>query len=563
MEFPAKASSLMILEVRASMKILVAQINPTVGDLTQNTRLIIEYIQKGQKDQADIVLFPELALTGYPPEDLLLLPQFIATIAEKLQEIVENTRGITAIVGLPRPNPHGLEKKLYNSAAIIQNGKITGFADKILLPTYDIFDERRYFEPGNHVCVLNMQEKKIGITICEDLWQHSGFIDSTKYRRDPILELKESKPDFVLNLSASPFSFSKYKRRLNVCQKIAKTLACPIVLCNQVGANDSVIFDGYSLFATPAGVLQCASGFKEEALLVDLDAKNKESLKGRDDWQDLYQALVVGVHDYFNKQGFRKACLGLSGGIDSALVACIAVEALGNENVCAIFMPSRFSSEQSRQDAEQLAKNLNIDFKAISIEEPFESYLKILQPEFKGLPGDTTEENLQARIRGMILMAFSNKFGYIVLSTGNKSEMAMGYATLYGDMCGGLGVINDVTKGQVNRLCKWINREKEVIPWNTINREPTAELRENQKDSDSLPDYEILDNVLQAYIEEHSSTQQICDRYGYSKELVDDLIRRIHQNEYKRRQGPPGLRVTEKAFSIGRRFPIVQKWVGS
>jgi NAD+ synthase (glutamine-hydrolysing) len=543
------------------MKILAAQINPTVGDLIGNRKKIVEAIKNGCQNQADIVLFPELALTGYPPEDLLLLPHFIASTAEQLEEIIAATKGIIAIVGLPRPNPHGLEKKLFNSAAIIQDGKLLCYADKILLPTYDIFDERRYFEPGNHVCILNIKGKKIGITICEDLWQHSGFVELTKYRRDPILELKDSKPDLVLNLSASPFSHSKYNKRFKVCQKIAKTLDCPILLCNQVGANDSVIFDGYSLYTTPDGMQQAAIGFKEEEMWVDTDSKEKGHIKKRDEWQDLYQALALGVHDYFKKIGFKKACLGLSGGIDSALVACIAVEALGAQNVCALFMPSRFSSLESRRDAELLAKNLEIEFHVISIEEPFESYLKLLTPQFKGLPADATEENLQARIRGMILMAFSNKFGHIVLSTGNKSEMAMGYATLYGDMCGGLGVINDVTKGQVNNLSKWINRESEIIPWHTITRAPSAELRPDQKDSDTLPEYEILDNVMQAYIEEHCSAQQISDQFGYSLELVEDLIRRIHQNEYKRRQAPPGLRVSEKAFSVGRRFPIVQKWV--
>ncbi len=480
---------------------------------------------------------------------------------EKLEQIIAVTNGITAIVGLPRLNPEKMEKKLFNSAALIRDGKLLGYADKILLPTYDIFDERRYFEPGTHVCLLNIDGKRIGITICEDLWQHSGFIGATKYRRDPILELKDSKPDLVLNLSASPYSYSKYNKRFIVCQKIAKTLQCPIVLCNQFGANDSVIFDGCSLYATPEGIQQCACGFAEDEMWIDLDSQAKEKIEKRDEWQDLYQALVLGVHDYFKKLNFKKACLGLSGGIDSALVACIAVDALGAENVCAIFMPSRFTSSESRRDAAQLANCLGIEYKTISIEEPFESYLKTLEPEFKDLPMDVTEENLQARIRGMLLMAFSNKFGYIVLGTGNKSEMAMGYATLYGDMCGGLGVISDVTKGQVYKLAKWINRKQEMIPRHIITRPPSAELRPDQKDSDTLPEYEILDNVLQAYVEEHDSAQQISDQFGYSLQLVEDLIKRIHQNEYKRRQAPPGLRVSEKAFSVGRRFPIVQRWV--
>lgn len=545
------------------MKILVSQINPIVGDLVFNANLIIKYIELGLKGKADIVLFPELALTGYPPEDLLLLPQFISTVSEKLEEIISRTKGITAIIGLPRLNPNELEKRLFNSAAIIQDGKLKGYADKILLPTYDIFDERRYFEPGDHVGLIEIKGTKIGITICEDLWQHSGYIEPTKYRRDPILELKEFNPELVLNLSASPFSFAKFPRRLEVCQKIAKTLQCPVVLCNQVGANDSVIFDGYSLYATPEGIQRYAKGFSEDAMWVDTEVAENEAAKERDEWEDLYQALVLGVHDYFKKQGFKKACLGLSGGIDSALVACIAVDALGAQNVCALFMPSRFTSSESARDAAQLANRLGIQYKEISIEGSFDHFLHLFEPEFNDLPMDITEENLQARIRGMILMAFSNKFGCIVLSTGNKSEMAMGYATLYGDMCGGLGVINDVTKGQVNNLAAWINRKEEIIPWNTINRAPSAELRFDQKDSDSLPDYEILDNVLQAYIEEHDSAEIIAERFGYALPLVSDLIRRIHRNEYKRRQAPPGLRVSEKAFSVGRRFPIVQRWVSS
>lgn len=543
------------------MKILTAQINPIVGDLNYNTDLITRFIQQGHLKGADIVLFPELALTGYPPEDLLLLPHFITAVSDKLEQIIIATQGLTAIVGLPRVNPNGLEKKLFNSAAIVQNGKLLGYADKILLPTYDIFDERRYFEPGKHVSVWEFGGKRVAITICEDLWQHSGFIESTKYFRDPILELKDSKPDLVLNLSASPFSYSKYQKRFKVCQKIAKTLGCPIVLCNQIGANDSVIFDGYSLFANPEGIQQCAAGFIEDEMWIDLDSPIKEIIAKRDDLHDLYRALVLGVHDYFKKQGFEKACLGLSGGIDSALVACIAAEALGAQNVYALFMPSRFSSSESQRDAAQLANHLGVNYKTISIDETFESYLKLLSLEFKNLPMDATEENLQARIRGMLLMAFSNKFGHIVLSTANKSEMAMGYATLYGDMCGGLGVINDVTKGQVYSLAKWINRNQEVIPWHTINRPPSAELRPDQKDSDSLPEYAVLDHVLQAYIEEHLSAQQIADQFGYSLEIVEDLIKRVHRSEYKRRQAPPGLRVSEKAFSIGRRFPIVQRWV--
>lgn len=542
------------------MRILMAQINPTIGDLKGNTQRIIRAIESGRQQQAHIVLFPELVLSGYPPEDMVLLPHFMESVSQHLEEIIQATEGITAIVGLPRYNPNRMEKVLYNSAAVIQNRKLLGFQDKILLPTYDVFDERRYFEPGEPIKVWELYGKKVGITICEDIWQHSGFLQTTYYRRDPVLELQGQKPEFVLNLSASPYSASKFRTRVLVCLRVVQSLNCPLLFCNQVGGNDSLIFDGYSLCLTPDGVVQCAAGFKEDTLLIDLEQPIKP-LFGQNNLRDLYQALVVGVHDYFNKLGFKKACLGLSGGVDSALVACIAAEALGPENILAVSMPSRYSSPESNRDAALLSQRLGIHYKEISIESPLNSYLDILAPHFAGMEPDITEENLQARIRGMILMSLSNKLGYIVLSTGNKSELAMGYSTLYGDMCGGLGVISDLTKKQVYALAYWVNRYEEVIPWYTLERAPSAELHPNQKDSDSLPDYEILDKVLKAYVEDHLSSEQIVEKYHYSLDLVRDLIKRIHQNEYKRRQAPPSLRVSEKAFSVGRRFPIVQKWV--
>lgn len=543
------------------MRILMVQINPTIGDLDGNTRLILQGIERARKQQAQIVLFPELALSGYPPEDFLLLPQFMNAISVKLEQIIQASKDIAVVVGLPRYNPNRFEKVLFDSAAIIENQKLLGFQDKVLLPTYDVFDERRYFEPGERMHVWDIAGKKVGVTICEDLWQHTGFLETTHYRRDPVLELKKLNPDIVLNLSASPYSVDKFFTRLDVCLKAAETLNCPILWCNQVGGNDSLIFDGYSLHIRPEGLIQCAKGFVEDDLLVDSDLSKDVLHVERNELNDLYQALVLGVRDYFRKLGFKKACLGLSGGIDSALVACIAADALGADNVLAIMMPSRYSSPESTQDAIQLTKKLGIQYKEISIEEPFESYLNLLSPHFAERQPDVTEENLQARIRGMILMSFSNKFGYIVLSPGNKSELAMGYATLYGDMCGGLGVISDVTKGQVYALANWVNRHEEIIPWNTIKRAPSAELRPNQKDSDTLPDYDIVDNVLQAYVEEHRSAQEIAKEFNYPLPLVESLIKRIHQNEYKRRQAPPGLRISEKAFSVGRRFPIVQKWV--
>lgn len=542
------------------MRVLLAQINPVIGDLTGNTQKIIQAIESGRKQGANLVLLPELALSGYPPEDFLLLPHFMEAISYHLNQIIQATDGISAIVGLPRYNQHRLEKVLFNSAAIISRQSLLGYYDKILLPTYDVFDERRYFEPGEQVHLWEIEGKKVAMTICEDLWQHSGFLQSTYYRRDPILELKGQKPDVLLNISASPYSLGKFETRLKVCESAALSLNCPVIWCNQVGGNDSLIFDGYSLYMRPEGLIQCAKGFVQEEMLVDLSLPATPIHFDRDIQADLYQALVLGIRDYFHKLGFQRACLGLSGGIDSALVACLAAEALGPQNVLAINMPSRYSSPQSEQDAQKLAQKLGMDFKVIPIEEPFESYLHTLKPHFEGREPDVAEENLQARIRGMLLMAFSNKFGYIVLSTGNKSEVALGYSTLYGDMCGGLAVIGDLTKQQVYALSNWINRQEEIIPWNTIQREPSAELRVNQKDSDTLPPYAIIDNVLIDYIENHHSPEQIAKRYHYPLPLVQSLIKRIHQNEYKRRQSPPSLRISEKAFSVGRRFPIVQKW---
>lgn len=544
------------------MRILLAQINPTIGDIPGNTQKILEGIARAKQVNAQLILFPELCLSGYPPEDFLLLPHFIDDISKALEQIIAASKNIAVIVGLPRRNPKQGEKPICNSAAVIENGALLGFQDKMLLPTYDVFDERRFFEPAASTNIWQLSGKNIAITICEDIWQHSDLLKYASYQRDPVKDLAAVKPEIALNLSASPFSVSKFSSRLKACSNAAATLNCPLLLCNQVGGNDSLIFDGYSLYVDARGsLIDVAKGFEEDFFLVDLSSTPRPKIFVPDAIEDLYHALVLGLRDYFHKSKFSKACLGLSGGIDSALVACIGVDALGKDNILGVLMPSRFSSPSSLPDAMQLASNLGIKTREISIEDPFTSYLDLLSPYFEGLQADVTEENLQARIRGMILMALSNKFGYIVLSTGNKSEMAMGYSTLYGDMCGGIAVINDVTKQQVYALAKWINRHSEIIPWNTINKPPSAELRPNQKDTDSLPDYTIVDHVLQAYIEDHQSSEKIAKRFSYPLSLVENLIKRIHQNEYKRRQSPPGLRVSEKAFSVGRRFPIVQRYV--
>lgn len=543
------------------MKVALAQINPVIGAFAYNTQKIIQAIEKAKRQRAHLVVFPEMAICGYPPDDLLLIPGFISAAAAALEEILPHTKGISALVGSVRPNVSGGEKGLYNTAAICEDGKLLGFQDKMLLPEYDVFSEGRYFEPAGKNQVWNLCGKKVGVTICEDIWQHSRSVQHTNYSRDPVEELKSEAPDFLVNLSASPFHSDRLHTRIEVCRAAARTLKCPLLFCNQVGGNDSLIFDGYSLCLNSQGeVIALGKGFEEDLVCVDLTQKQEVTTSLFDPTHELYQAIVLGLKDYFSKQGFQKACFGLSGGIDSAVVACLAKEALGKEHVLALLLPSRFTSAESMEDARALAKNLGIQSQELSIEGPFESYLETLAPSFKGKEPDVTEENLQARIRGMLLMAFSNKFGYLVLGTGNKSEMAMGYATLYGDMCGGLGVISDVTKQQVYKLAEWMNQKKQIIPQRILTKPPSAELRVNQFDTDSLPDYDIVDQVLQDYVETHLSAEEIAQKRGIDLSLVKILVRKIHLNEYKRRQAPPTLRVTKKAFSIGRRFPIVQKW---
>jgi NAD+ synthase (glutamine-hydrolysing) len=544
------------------MRIFVAQLNPIVGDLEGNSQKIIETLERARSKGADIVLFSELTLCGYPPEDLLLHQSFIDAQEKYLEKIVRASARLMVFVGVVRRNTLQGEKPIFNSAAVIQDGKLLGFEDKRLLPTYDVFDERRYFEPGMTTHLWEFKGKKIGVLICEDIWQHAGYVGYTQYARDPVLDLAPLKPDIILNLSASPYQFQKPDVRAKVCAKCAKTLKCPVVLCCQVGGNDQLVFDGYSIYVDEEGHLrQVAKGFEEDDMVIDLDAPACPCPFAYDPIADLYHALVLGVRDYLHKSGFKKGCLGLSGGVDSALVACIAADALGKENVLAITMPSRYSSTGSVTDSRALAHHLDIQLLEIPIEKPFQSFLELLGPFFQGKGPDVTEENMQARIRGMILMAISNKLGHIILSTGNKSEMGMGYATLYGDMCGGLSVISDVTKQQVYALCRWLNRKSELIPQTIIEKVPSAELRLNQKDSDSLPPYDIVDKVLRGYVEEYLSPEEIAAKYEVSVEVAIDLVRRIHRAEYKRRQAAPGIRVSKKAFRVGRRYPIVQGWM--
>jgi len=543
------------------VRVLIAQLNPTIGDLEGNSEKIISALREAKARRIDLLITPEMALTGYPPEDFLLMPHFMEAVERQLERIVKETDGVAAIVGLPRRNPHRYEKELFNSAAVIADGKLLGYQDKTLLPTYDVFDERRYFEPSEKRRFWMLAGRRVAVTICEDIWHHAELIHLTRYRHDPVDDIKALTPDLVVNLSASPFAGKKIRERLTVAGKVAESVGCPLLLCNQVGGNDSLIFDGHSLFADSDGKLrQMAKGFDEELMIVDLEQKALPLLEPHFDMPKIYfEALVLGLRDYCRKCGFSKACFGLSGGIDSAVVACIAKEALGAENVLALALPSRYSSSSSTTDAKQLAENLGIACWEMSIEGPFEALIKSLSQH---LPVEgVTEENLQPRIRGAMIMAVSNELGHIVLSTGNKSELAMGYSTLYGDMVGGLGVLCDVTKQRVYEIARYINREGELVPENILTKPPSAELRPDQKDSDSLPDYEIVDTVLEEYIENHLSPEKIAEKHDYPPELVGSLVGRIHLNEYKRRQGAPGLRISSKAFSVGRRFPIVQRFV--
>jgi NAD+ synthase (glutamine-hydrolysing) len=547
------------------VRVYVSQINPIIGDIAGNSAKILNAIHAAKADRSSIVIFPELALTGYPPRDLLLLPNFMDAVEEATEELAKATYGITAIVGMPRVNRFKVGKPLHNSAAVISEGRVLGYHDKILLPTYDIFDERRYFEPGVRPWLWEIDGRQVAITICEDIWLHSGLLTYDRYTRNPLKELMmlPQRPFVLLNLSASPYSVAKEPMRMLVAQRAAKALHCPLIMCNQVGANDSLIFDGRSIALAYNGtLLQRAQGFHEDSFHIDIHAPQELCvLPSEDVLRGLFKALTLGIHDYFHKSGLKSACLGLSGGIDSAVVACLAVEALGAENVVAINMPSRYSSESGVSDSHTLAANLGIKLHEVPIEEPFKSYLALLKPYSESQDSSLAEENMQARIRGMILMAFSNIFGHLILNTGNKSELAMGYCTLYGDMCGSLSVIGDLTKRRVYALAQWINRDKPIIPLSIITRPPSAELRPGQLDSDSLPPYECIDTVIEEYLEYLCPPEQIATKHGYELQVIEDIIKCIHKSEYKRRQSPPGLRVTERAFSTGYSVPIVQKWV--
>jgi NAD+ synthase (glutamine-hydrolysing) len=560
MAFLAIILSSTILEI--DMKIAIGQINPTIGAFRENCEKIIDMITRAKNKGAALIVFPELALCGYPPDDLLLSRTFIAEGEKSLNALLPYSKDIAILAGLPRTNPVHGEKTLLNSAALLQNGATAQYFDKRLLPTYDLFDEKRYFEPGKSPFFFHLDGKKIAVTLCEDIWGGSEFILESRYKENPLDEIAHGKPDLLINLSASPYHFDKLTTRAHVVKRAAKITNAPALLVNQVGGMDSVIYDGYSLLFDPHGkLLHLSEGFKETLDIIDPFSSPPHPIKIEiNPMRDLHDALVLGLRDYFRKENFTKACLGLSGGIDSALVAVLAKEAIGPENITALLMPSPYSSQGSLDDANALAATLGIKTVTIGIDQPYTTFLHLLAPIFDNKPMDVTEENIQARIRGIILMAFSNKTGAIVLSTGNKSEMAMGYCTLYGDMAGGLAVICDLTKDKVYALSHYINRDQEIIPISTLTKEPSAELRPHQKDSDSLPPYPIIDKVLEGYVEKRMTEEEIASHFSLPLDQVIWIVKKIHASEYKRRQAPPGLRVTEKAFSVGRKFPIVQKF---
>lgn len=545
------------------MKVALAQINTTVGALQANTNKMLALIAQAREAGAELLMFPELAITGYPPMDLLDRESFVEANLACLDELRKASHGLTVVVGFVDRNLTNKGKRLFNAAAVLQNGKITSVHHKTLLPTYDVFDEDRYFEPADLVTPVNLLGHHVGVSICEDIWNDSDFWSRRLYLSDPIESLWRQGMDLLLNISASPFHTGKPQLRLAMVQAACRKYRLPAIYVNQVGGNDGLVFDGHSFIVDAQGhLLWMGQGFAEEFVVLELDdLKPMGGFNWDSDMAMIEKALVLGTRDYLHKTGFKSAVLGLSGGIDSAITAAIAAQALGPENVLGVAMPSQYSSEGSVTDAEALAKNLGIPYREIPIQPIFDSFRAALAPAFEGKAEDVTEENLQARIRGNLLMALSNKFGHLLLTTGNKSEMAVGYCTLYGDMCGGLAVIADLPKTWVYDLARYMNRNGEVIPENTITKPPSAELRPDQTDQDTLPPYEILDGILQAYIEESKSNAEIAE-LGYDREVVDWVIRKINFNEYKRRQAPPGLKVTRKAFGQGRRYPIARGYDG-
>jgi NAD+ synthase (glutamine-hydrolysing) len=544
------------------MKIALAQFNPTVGDFTGNAATILSLAAQAKARGADLAVFTELCLCGYPPQDLLERPAFIQRNREELQKLAA-AAPLPSIVGYASAVKNGRGKSAANTAALLRDGKVAFEQSKMLLPTYDVFDESRYFQPAEKQCTFAFGPEQLGITICEDAWNDVGFWPKQLYERDPVNEIVGQGSSVLINISASPYTLDKRTLRFEMLRSIAVRHRRPVIYVNQFGGNDSLIFDGASLALTAEGRVGAqALAFEQDLVLFDTETgKGDIHVQPKNEIGYAYAALVTGARDYVRKCGFRQVLVGLSGGIDSAVVAAIAVDALGAENVLGVSMPGPYSSEGSKTDAEVLAKRLEIKHITLPIDEVFDAYREALKPAFGARAPDVTEENLQARVRGNYLMALSNKFGSMVLSTGNKSELAVGYCTLYGDMAGGLAVISDVPKQMVYELAHWINRERELIPQATIDKPPSAELRPHQRDADSLPPYPVLDCVLKAYIEDLLSPEQIAEKYGFELELVRDIAMRVDHNEYKRKQAAPGLKITSRAFGPGRPFPIAQKFV--
>ncbi|HST11977.1 MAG TPA: NAD+ synthase [Terriglobales bacterium] len=543
------------------MKIALGQINPTVGDFSGNARKIIDFAQKARTAGAGLILFPELSVCGYPPRDLVERPTFVAKNQESIERIAAETKGISVICGLVTPALAETGKSVMNSAVLLQDGKQAFLQSKMLLPTYDVFDEMRNFAPARHQELFNFCGNQMALTICEDAWNDKHFWNKRLYGFDPVEALVRAGGNFVLNISASPFWLRKRELRRDMLATIARTDNVPVVMVNQVGGNDSLLFDGSSLVLNREGkVIAQAKSFEEDIVYFDsvsLEGEMHEQVEGEE--ASAYAALVLGTRDYVRKCGFQKAIVGLSGGIDSALTAAIATDAVGPENVIGVGMPGPYSSPGSIEDARTLAKNLGIRVELLSITDICKSYQHTLKDVFAGLKEDVTEENIQARARGSLLMALSNKLNAIVLSTGNKSEIAVGYCTLYGDMVGGLAVISDVPKTMVYRISRYVNSRKPVIPEASLEKPPSAELRPDQKDSDTLPPYDVLDAILEDYVEESHSAAQIAKDRGFDLGLIQRVLRMVDRAEYKRQQAAPGIKISEKAFGYGRRFPIAAK----
>jgi NAD+ synthase/NAD+ synthase (glutamine-hydrolysing) len=544
------------------VKVALGQINPTVGDFSGNAEKIIEFSRRAQAAGVGLILFPELSICGYPPRDLVERASFVAKNQETAELIAKQTSGIAVICGLVTPAQAQTGKSVMNSAALLRDGKIAFVQSKILLPTYDVFDEMRNFAPAARQEVFDFCGRRMALTICEDAWNDKNFWRKRLYTLDPVEELIRSGADFVLNISASPYWMGKREFRRQMLASIATSHQVPVVMVNQVGGNDSLVFDGSSLVVNPAGeVIAQGKSFEEDLVCFDsnsLTGEMHEQIQGAE--AEGYAALVLGTRDYVRKCGFKTVIVGLSGGIDSALTACIAADAMGRNHVVGVGMPGPYSSAGSVSDARAVAENLGIRFELLSIKEIFEDYLNVLKPVFTGCPEDVTEENIQPRARGTLLMALANKFNAIVLSTGNKSELGVGYCTLYGDMVGGLAVISDVPKTMVYRLARYVNSRQAVIPESTLEKPPSAELRPDQKDVDTLPPYEVLDRILEDYIEDMRVPEEIAARHNLDIRLVSRVIRMVDRNEYKRQQAAPGLKISEKAFGYGRRFPIAAKY---